>query len=112
MFFCKQCENKMYPLEEENKLYNSCNDCGFKEIYDGSIIERKNYKKKKLNYAQDSRYLIYDHSLPRTIQKQCPNTNCESNKKNFKSESIFIQDPISLKLTYVCTSCNVEWKYS
>jgi len=37
----------MYPLEEDNQLYNYCHDCGFKEIYQGSIIEKKNYKKKK-----------------------------------------------------------------
>ena len=112
MFFCKQCDNKMYPLEEEDKLYNSCNDCGYKEIYNSSVIEKKNFKTKKESYSQDSQYLIYDPTLPHTIQKQCPNKNCETNKKNNKSESIFMQDPISLKLTFICTSCNVEWKYS
>lgn len=112
MFFCKECDNKMYPLEEDDNLYNSCHDCGYKEIYEGSIIEKKSFKTTNNSNTIDTRYLIYDNTLPRTNQKQCPNKNCDSNIKNKKSDSIFIQDPISLKLTYICTSCNVEWKYS
>ena len=42
MNFCKECNNKLYPLEEEEKLFQSCKDCGFKETYEGNIIEKKN----------------------------------------------------------------------
>lgn len=112
MNFCKQCDNKLYPLEEDEKLYQSCKDCGYKELYEGLIIEKKNFKTKSINIAKNNKFMIFDNSLPRTIQKQCPNKNCESIKNNKYSESIFIQDVISLKLTYICTSCNVEWKYS
>ena len=112
MNFCKSCDNKLYPLEDEDKLYLSCEDCGFKEIYQGSIIEKKNFKSKSRNIVRNIQFLIYDDSLPRTSQKQCPNKTCKSNMKDQKSEAVFLQDPISLKLTYICTSCNVEWKYS
>jgi DNA-directed RNA polymerase subunit M/transcription elongation factor TFIIS len=108
MYFCKECDNKMYPLEKDEKLFNKCNDCGFQEPFNGSIIEKKNYKKKNTYSSFDSQYLIYDNTLPRTIHKQCPSKSCQS-KDNV---SIFIQDPISLKLTYICSSCNVQWKYS
>ena len=112
MNFCKTCDNKLYPFEDQDELYLSCQDCGFKELFDGNIVEKKNFKKNSVNINKNLHYLIYDPSLPRTIQKQCPNKNCETNKKNTKSISVFIKDQLSLKLTYVCTSCNVEWKYS
>lgn len=112
MNFCKSCDNKLYPLEDEDKLYLSCEDCGFKEIYENTVIEKKNFKNKNINVIKNMRFLIYDNSLPRTIHKQCPNKNCEFNTKNLPCESVFIQDPVSLKLTYICSACNVEWKYS
>ena len=48
MQFCKECENKLFPIEEENKLWNKCIDCGFKEEYNDSIIDKKNYKNKAM----------------------------------------------------------------
>ena len=112
MEFCKTCDNKLYPLEDEDKLYLSCQDCGFKANYDTTVIEKKNFNGTNINISRNIQFIIYDDSLPRTKHKQCPNKNCDSNLKNGKSESVFIQDPISLKLTYICTTCNVEWKYS
>ena len=44
MNFCKECDNKLYPLEDDEKLYQSCQDCGFKELYDGLVIEKKHFK--------------------------------------------------------------------
>lgn len=112
MNFCKSCDNKLYPLEDDEKLYQSCQDCGFKELYDGLVIEKKHFKNKCINVSSNNNFMIYDNTLPRTIQKQCPNKNCDSNKKEISCEAVFLQDPVSLKLTYICTVCNVEWKYS
>ena len=44
MKFCKECENKLFPSEEDGKLWNKCIDCGFKEEYSNTIIDKKNYK--------------------------------------------------------------------
>ena len=112
MDFCKDCDNKLYPLEDEDKLYLSCQDCWFKEVFEGSVVEKKHFKTKSANFTKNIQYLIYDDTLPRTVHKQCPDKNCETNKKETQSESVFIQDPQSIKLTYICTTCNVEWKYS
>lgn len=112
MNFCKSCDNKLYPLEDDEKLYQSCQDCGFKELYDGLVIEKKHFKNKSINVSSNNNFMIYDNTLPRTVQKQCPNKNCDSNKKGISCEAVFLQDPVSLKLTYICTVCNVEWKYS
>lgn len=43
MNFCKTCDNKLYPLEEDDKLYLSCQDCGFKEINENTVIEKKEF---------------------------------------------------------------------
>ena len=41
MQFCKECDNKLFPYEEDDKLWNKCMDCGFKEEYNESVIEKK-----------------------------------------------------------------------
>jgi DNA-directed RNA polymerase subunit M/transcription elongation factor TFIIS len=111
MQFCKECENKLFPIEDENKLWNKCIDCGFKEEYNDSIIEKKDYKNKNVGSADNNKYLIYDCTIPRTKQKVCPNKNCISIKNPELQEAVFIQDPITIKLTYICVNCNTEWKY-
>tara|TARA_A100001015_G_scaffold187633_1_gene208981 strand:+ start:656 stop:994 length:339 start_codon:yes stop_codon:yes gene_type:complete len=112
MLFCKECENKLYPNEEDNQLWNKCLDCGFKEKYSGSIIEKKNFKNNQSLSSDNNRYLIYDNTLPRTNQRACPNKQCISFKDPKLQEAVFIQDPVSIKLTYICVNCNIEWKYS
>jgi DNA-directed RNA polymerase subunit M/transcription elongation factor TFIIS len=112
MQFCKECENKLFPFEEDNQLWNKCHECGFKEEYSEAIIDKKIYKNKDNNVNDNNRYLIYDPSVPRTIHKQCPNKECPSVKDASLQEAIFIQDPITIKLTYICVNCNTEWKYS
>jgi len=112
MQFCKECENKLFPFEEDNQLWNKCFECGFKEEYLETVIDKKLYKNKDNNVNDNNRYLIYDPSLPRTIHKQCPNKECPSVKDPSLQEAIFIQDPVTIKLTYICVNCNTEWKYS
>jgi DNA-directed RNA polymerase subunit M/transcription elongation factor TFIIS len=112
MEFCKECENKLFPIEEDGNLWNKCIDCGFKEEYKESIIEKKFYKNKEVLAGDNNKYLIYDSSIPRTIHKKCPNKNCESVKNPELQEAVFIQDPVTIKLTYICVNCHTEWKYS
>ena len=111
MQFCKECENKLYPVEEDNKLWNKCTDCDFKEEYSENIIDKKKYKNKDTLSVENNRYLIYDPALPRTIHKKCPNAQCPSVKNPELQEVVFIQDPITIKLTYICVNCNTEWKF-
>ena len=112
MEFCKECENKLFAIEEDNKLWNKCIDCGFKEEYTSAVIDKKNYRNKDTIGSENNKFLIYDSCIPRTIQKVCPNKNCISVQKPELQEAIFIQDPVTIKLTYICINCNTEWKYS
>jgi DNA-directed RNA polymerase subunit M/transcription elongation factor TFIIS len=112
MQFCKECDNKLFPTEEDDNLWNKCMECGFKEEYIQSIIEKKMYKGKENHVDDNNKFLIYDPTIPRTIHKQCPNKNCISIKNPELQEAVFIQDPVTVKLTYICVNCNTEWKYS
>ena len=112
MQFCKECDNSLFAVEENNKLYLKCVDCGFKELYNGCFIEKKNYKNKDVIQSDNNKYLIHDPSIPRTCQKICPNQECISIKNPDMQEAIFITDSITLKITYICVNCNTEWKYS
>ena len=112
MQFCKECENKLFPVDEDNKLWNKCMDCGFKEEYTDYVIEKKNYKNKESLVSDIKKFIIHDCTIPRTKQKQCPNKNCPSVKDPALQEAVFVQDPITIKLTYICVNCNTEWKYS
>lgn len=112
MQFCDECENKLFPVEEDGQLWNKCVDCGFKAEYTESIIDKKIYKSKDNTVNDNNRYLIYDPSVPRTVHKQCPNKECPAVKNSSLQEAIFIQDPITIRLTYICVNCNTEWKYS
>lgn len=112
MQFCKECENKLFPFEEDKKLWNKCVDCGFKEEYIEFIIDKKNYKNKDTISSYVNKYLIYDTTIPRTIHKTCPNKNCISIEKPELQEAVYIQDTVTIKLTYICVNCNTQWKYS
>lgn len=112
MQFCKECENKLFPIEEDLKLWNKCLDCGFKEEYNETVIDRKIYKNNNSIEIETNKYLIYDPALPRTIHKTCPNQSCVSHKKPELQEAVFIQDSITIKLTFICVNCNTEWSYS
>jgi len=112
MQFCKECENKLFPIEEDDKLWNKCIDCGFKEEYNNSVIDKTNYKNKESISTDNNKFIIYDPTIPRTIHKICPNKGCISNENTALREAVFIQDPVTIKLTYICVCCNTEWKYS
>lgn len=112
MLFCSECDNKLYPSEEDNNLWNKCLDCGFREKYEQSVVEKKLFKSNNRQLSDNNMYLIYDNTLPRTKEKECPNKSCKSHNNPEIQEVIFIQDPVSVKLTYICVNCNVEWKYS
>lgn len=111
MKFCKECNNKLYPTEDDEKLINVCMDCGNKEEYTDNIVERRVYKISQINNLERNKYLIYDNTLPHTIHKICPNQNCPTKKDKSLQEAVFITDKVTLKVTFICTVCNTEWKY-
>ena len=112
MNFCPDCQNKLSPFEEEGKLWNKCRICNFKEEYVESLIEKKVYKSSELRSIEINSYMIYDPTLPRTIYAQCPNSSCITQTKPELREAVYIQDPNTIKLTYICCQCKTQWKYT
>jgi DNA-directed RNA polymerase subunit M/transcription elongation factor TFIIS len=112
MIFCPECENKIYPVEENDRLYHQCLKCGFKDEFRETIIHRRTYKGKSTNQnSHVNQFSRFDVSLPRTKKKTCPNVDCISHRETDKQEAVFIMDPISLKLTFVCVCCATDWSY-
>lgn len=112
MIFCPNCQNKLYPSEEEEKLYNLCMKCGYKDEYRNTLIHKKVYKGKTTTQTNINQFSRYDVSLPRTNKKVCPNAECESHQNKALQESVFIMDPVTLKLNYMCVVCGTDWKYN
>ncbi len=112
MKFCKECENMLSPVEEDNKLWNKCQDCGFRDENHDSVIDQKDYKMKQTVVADNNKYIVNDNALARTTLKPCPNKACISHDKPNLQEAVFIQDKQTVKLTFICVHCNTEWKYS
>ncbi len=112
MNFCPDCQNKLSPFEEEGKLWNKCRICNFKEEYNESLIEKKIYKSSELRGIEINKYMIHDPTLPRTIYNHCPNKECITQEKPELCEAVYIQDPNTIKLVYICCQCATQWKYA
>ena len=111
MNFCKVCENKLYPMEENGTLVNKCINCGFSEEFNGTIIEKKNYKTSETLASATNKHIIFDPTLPRTTQSICPNNLCISNEKPELRDAVLVQDAITIKLIHICVNCGTEWQY-
>ena len=46
MKFCNECNNLYFTKIIDNKLYNFCQNCGFKELADDSCILQRTYDTK------------------------------------------------------------------
>jgi DNA-directed RNA polymerase subunit M/transcription elongation factor TFIIS len=111
MEFCSVCNNKMYLLEEEDKLYLQCKVCGKKKKNKKNIIITKIYKQYGVkNNVVDNKYIIYDNTLPRTNIKDCPNVECKSHSNIKLKEAIYFPDVETRIVNYVCCLCYTKWK--
>ncbi len=108
MKFCPECSSMLYYIEETAVLYEKCKNCGYSSECNDRIIESNIYKKSTIHDAESKSYLRYDSTLPRTIHKECPNPDCPSRKNKVLQQAVFYPDPMTMKLIYICTTCNTE----
>ena len=112
MKFCPECESLLMYSEENGKLMNKCRVCGYTNETDEVLIQTRKYK--NISVGSDfvnRRNYIYDPTLARTIHYNCPNKQCGTKKNEDKKEAVFFNEINSLKQVYICTVCNMEWKY-
>ena len=112
MKFCKNCNNGLFPIEIEGQLFMVCKICEYKEQSDHIIIKKNVYKRTTIHSHGNNKYITFDSGYPRTKKVSCPNTDCPSVKDKSLQEAIYFNDPKNLKITYVCVTCNTEWKPS
>jgi DNA-directed RNA polymerase subunit M/transcription elongation factor TFIIS len=107
MKFCKECNNLYFTKIIDDKLYNYCQNCGFKEFAEDPCILEKNYDikndKKIINYE----HMCYDPTLPHTTKVSCPNKNKHTKEQD--NDVVFFTDE-TLRLKYYCCICKFVWK--
>ena len=122
MDFCKICNNMYYikiTNEECDSLTYYCRKCGDED--NSTINTSKSILKEVINGNNDNKassyinkYTKFDRTLPRINYIKCPNSSCNSNNKDFDSETkeiIYIRyDNINMKYIYLCTHCDTSWK--
>ena len=116
--------------EDTDKLIYYCRNCGNE---DTSLVQNLNnlYVSKKevqtkMNYKNViNKYTKLDPTLPRIYNIDCPNKECESNKKNIDDEGeekskdnnntkekeiLYIRyDDKNMKFVYLCANCDTIW---
>ena len=112
MKFCPECDSMLYYIEEGGTLYNKCKICGYSSTCSDRVIESNIYRIGNISHDESRNYYRYDPALSRTKHKECPNVDCLSRKNKVLQEAVFYSDPLTMKLIYICTLCNTEWKYT
>ena len=76
-----------------NKLNLVCKICGFQKLYDkqDKCIYAKNYQSDYLSFKTVSnRFVHLDPTLPRVNNINCPNKECDTNKKAIDFQNTYI----------------------
>jgi len=116
MEFCKKCDNMYYMKKNEDRnLIYYCKNCNYE---DTKMIETKNMK--IFEYSKEDRtgsvnineYTKCDPTLPHVKTIKCPNSDCNSNKKeDVEQDVIYIRvDDKQMKYIYLCYHCDSSWK--
>ncbi len=108
MKFCKECNNLYFTKIIDNKLYNFCQNCGFKELAEDPCILERTYENENDNKIINYDHMCYDPTLPHTRKVPCPQTDCNAKEKG-NPDVIFFTDE-SLRLNYYCCNCKFVWK--
>jgi DNA-directed RNA polymerase subunit M/transcription elongation factor TFIIS len=111
MEFCPVCLSLLYYQEEEGKLINYCNGCGYKNPSDKTLISQNLYGKSSIATFGSRKNYIYDPTLSRTAKYVCPNEKCMTHTQPEKREAVFFNEGDSLKNIFICRVCQTEWKY-
>ena len=124
MHFCQKCGNMYYLRltkdadEQENALIYYCRKCGNE---DDSLVSNMNNLyvsktniKKTTNYKNIiNKYTKLDPTLPRITNIDCPNQDCDSNRKDDSKEDkeiLYIRyDDTNMKFIYLCSICDTIW---
>lgn len=116
MHFCSSCQNMYYIRmnEDANKLLYYCRNCGNEDesiTFENTTILNTDVSNSSQKFSHIiNKYTKLDPTLPRIDKILCPNTECNTNKKNEPKEIIYIRyDNVNMKYIYLCSTCDTVW---
>jgi len=121
MHFCDEC-GMLYFIHVSDKkddaqLIYYCRKCGHKKniVTEDNMCVSKTHITRKVQKINNiiNEYTKYDPTLPRIKNISCPNSACDSNKKEDAKEIEIIYlryDDINIKYIYLCVHCDKVWK--
>lgn len=117
MKFCSICSN-MYIIhidtQNSKQLVYHCKKCGQEEIITNSEefrISVTNSETKNTISSFINQYTIYDNTLPRINNIDCPNEKCKTNVDNTEKEILNIRyDDTDMKYVNLCSTCGTVWE--
>jgi hypothetical protein len=104
--------NKIFEEVVSSGAEFKCNNCNFsKEITETTLLYQINLENKvtKIKSLEENELLCKDPTLPHTRDYTCKNPSCISHKNNEIKDAVFIREPNSYKLNYICTVCFYNW---
>tara|TARA_B110001454_G_C12654645_1_gene406863 strand:+ start:122 stop:511 length:390 start_codon:yes stop_codon:yes gene_type:complete len=124
MHFCPKCGNMYYLRlikdsdDQENALIYYCRNCGNED--DSLVSNLNNLYVSKTNIKTTTnykniinKYTKLDPTLPRITNIDCPNQDCDSNRKDESKEEkeiLYIRyDDTNMKFIYLCSVCDTIW---
>lgn len=119
MHFCTNCQNMYYIRinpENENTLVYYCRKCGNEDTsltVDTVCVLKTQIKQNEQSFSHIiNKYTKLDPTLPRLNNILCPNSECQTNKKEgVDKEILYIRyDDINMKYIYICSTCDNIWK--
>ena len=119
MHFCTNCQNMYYIRinpEDENTLVYYCRKCGNEDTsltVDTVCVLKTQIKQNEQSFSHIiNKYTKLDPTLTRLNNILCPNSECQTNKKEgTEREILYIRyDDINMKYIYICSTCDNVWK--
>lgn len=124
--FCPECRNnfsnysyitKRLGNKPVNYLVYTCQACLYtEEVESVSLLEDGLlFNKTNLNRMPDREInpdMCLDPTLPHTIQVECPNKECKTNRSKdpVPRNVVFFHYNTEMKLAYICCICRSFWK--
>ena len=92
-----------------------CRNCGHEDdilTKEYICVSSTQLKRTEQKYSHIiNKYTKLDPTLPRLNNVLCPNSECETNKKEMEREILYIRyDDINMKYIYICSTCDNVWK--
>ena len=111
---CQNCDNFMFTyIDNKNKLYNGCKECGNKSEIDKKCIYKTSYDINISEILNTNKNLLNDLTLPKIQNNpniKCPNAECTTNTTKKQCNITYIKyNEDKMNYIYICNICGQKW---